>query len=73
MIELAVVEARILNHHYIVTDHILIFILREGDGVAEGVLENLGASLEEVRIESEKILSENVSSRISTTSKTKCA
>ena len=62
VIELAVDEARKLNHHYIGTEHILIGILREGDGVAAGVLENLGASLEDVRIESEKILSENVTS-----------
>ena len=54
VIELAVDEARKLNHHYIGTEHILIGILREGDGVAAGVLENLGASLEDVRIESEK-------------------
>ena len=71
VIELAVDEARKLNHHYIGTEHILIGILREGDGVAAGVLENLGASLEEVREEAEKILSENVSSRIPTTSKSK--
>ena len=49
VIELAVDEARKLNHHYIGTEHILIGILREGDGVAAGVLENLGASLEDVR------------------------
>tara|TARA_B100000212_G_scaffold335129_1_gene306697 strand:- start:485 stop:2950 length:2466 start_codon:yes stop_codon:yes gene_type:complete len=71
VIELAVDEARKLNHHYIGTEHILIGILREGDGVAAGVLENLGASLEDVRIESEKILSENVSSHITSTSKNK--
>ena len=50
-------EAQRFNHSYIGTEHILIGILREGDGVASGVLENLGASLEDVRIESEKILS----------------
>ncbi len=71
VIELAVDEARKLNHHYIGTEHILIGILREGDGVAAGVLENLGASLEDVRIESEKILSENVASHVTSTSKNK--
>ena len=71
VIELAVDEARKLNHHYIGTEHILIGILREGDGVAAGVLENLGASLEDVRIESEKILSENVSSHVTSASKNK--
>ena len=71
VIELAVDEARKLNHHYIGTEHILIGILREGDGVAAGGLENLGASLEDVRIESEKILSENVSSNLSSATKIK--
>ena len=71
VIELAVDEARKLNHHYIGTEHILIGILREGDGVAAGVLENLGASLEDVRIESEKILSENVTSNLSSSTKNK--
>mgnify|MGYP006091517927 FL=1 len=71
VIELAVDEARKLNHHYIGTEHILVGILREGDGVAAGVLENLGATLEDVRKESEKILSENASSSVSTTTKIK--
>ena len=43
----------------------------EGDGVAAGVLENLGANLEDVRIESEKILSENISSPAPATAKVK--
>ena len=71
VIELAVDEARKLNHHYIGTEHILIGILREGDGVAAGVLENLGANLEDVRLEAEKILSENISSPAPSSTKTK--
>ena len=41
VIELAVDEARKLDHHYIGTEHILIGIMREGEGVAAGVLESL--------------------------------
>ena len=71
VIELAVDEARRLNHHYIGTEHILVGILREGEGVAAGVLENLGASLDDVRKEAEKILADSVSSPVSTSSKGK--
>jgi ATP-dependent Clp protease ATP-binding subunit ClpC len=59
VIELSVDEARRLNHQYIGTEHILIGLLREGEGIAAGVLESLGASLEDVRKESEKLISEN--------------
>ncbi|MDP7193976.1 MAG: ATP-dependent Clp protease ATP-binding subunit [Dehalococcoidia bacterium] len=62
VIELSVDEARRLNHQYIGTEHILIGLLREGEGIAAGVLESLGASLEDVRKESEKLISENVQS-----------
>ncbi|MBT5252340.1 MAG: NDP-hexose 4-ketoreductase, partial [Chloroflexi bacterium] len=51
VIELAVDEARRLNHHYIGTEHLLIGLMREGEGVAAGVLESLGVSLEKVREE----------------------
>ena len=54
VIELSVDEARRLNHQYIGTEHILIGLLREGEGIAAGVLESLGANLEDVRKESEK-------------------
>ena len=49
VIELAVDEARRLSHHYIGTEHLLIGIMREGEGVAAGVLESLGVSLDKVR------------------------
>ena len=42
-------EARKLNHHYIGTEHILLGLLREGEGVAANALANLGISLEVVR------------------------
>jgi ATP-dependent Clp protease ATP-binding subunit ClpC len=61
VIELAVDEARRLNHHYIGTEHILIGLMREGEGVAAGVLESLGVSLDKVRAETSRILSQSVS------------
>lgn len=56
VIELAVDEARRLNHHYIGTEHLLIGLMREGEGVAAGVLESLGVSLEKVREETNTII-----------------
>ena len=56
VIELAVDEARRLNHHYIGTEHLLIGLMREGEGVAAGVLESLGVSLEKVRDETSRII-----------------
>ncbi|MEE8442667.1 MAG: ATP-dependent Clp protease ATP-binding subunit, partial [Dehalococcoidia bacterium] len=61
VIELAVDEARRLNHHYIGTEHLLIGLMREGEGVAAGVLESLGVSLDKVRSETSRILSQSVS------------
>jgi ATP-dependent Clp protease ATP-binding subunit ClpA len=49
VIELAVNEARRLGHHYIGTEHILLGILDEGQGIAAGVLESQGVHLEKVR------------------------
>ena len=60
VIELAVDEARRLNHHYIGTEHLLIGLMREGEGVAAGVLESLGVSLDKVRAETSRILSQSV-------------
>ena len=59
VIELAVDEARQMSHHYIGTEHLLIGLLREGEGVAAGVLESLGVSLERVRAETSRILSQS--------------
>ena len=56
VIELAVDEARKLDHHYIGTEHILIGIMREGEGVAAGVLESLNINLDKVRLETQNIL-----------------
>ncbi len=56
VIELAVDEAHSLNHHYIGTEHLLLGLLREGQGIAAGVLESLGLSLQEVRARTMQIL-----------------
>jgi len=61
VIELAVDEARRLNHSYIGTEHLLIGLLREGEGVAAGVLESLGVTLEKIRSETNRILSQTMS------------
>ena len=58
VIELAVDEARRLNHSYVGTEHLLLGLLREGEGVAGGVLESLGVSLERARAETTRILNQ---------------
>lgn len=60
VIELAVDEARLLGHQYIGTEHILLGLLREGEGVAAGVLESLGVSVERVHAELNRVLSQNM-------------
>jgi ATP-dependent Clp protease ATP-binding subunit ClpC len=57
VIELAVDEARRLNHHYIGTEHLLLGLVREGEGIAAGVLESLGVSLEKLRAQVIQVLS----------------
>ncbi|MDD5566006.1 MAG: ATP-dependent Clp protease ATP-binding subunit [Candidatus Omnitrophica bacterium] len=56
VIILAKEEARRFNHDYIGTEHILLGLIREGEGVAAAVLERLGLSLENIRIEIEKLV-----------------
>ncbi|MFQ5812344.1 MAG: ATP-dependent Clp protease ATP-binding subunit [Anaerolineae bacterium] len=51
VIELAFDEARRLGHHYIGTEHLLLGLVRQGDGVAIDVLKSLGVSLDKVRTE----------------------
>lgn len=51
VIEYAIEEARNLNHNYVGTEHLLLGLLREHDGVAAQVLMNLGLKLEDVREE----------------------
>jgi len=56
VLELAVAEARTLGHNYIGTEHLLLGLIREGEGVAAQVLINLGADLEKVRQEINNLL-----------------
>ncbi len=58
VIELAIDEARHLGHNYIGTEHLLLGLLREGEGVAAGVLDSLGITLERARAEITRILSQ---------------
>ena len=59
VIELAVDEARRLQHSYIGTEHLLLGLVREGEGIAAGVLESLGVNLERVRAETQRILAQS--------------
>ena len=56
VIILAKEEARRFNHDYIGTEHILLGLIREGEGVAAAVLQKMGVSLENIRIEIEKLV-----------------
>lgn len=56
VIILAKEEARRFNHDYIGTEHILLGLVREGEGVAAAVLQNMGTSLEAIRLEVEKLV-----------------
>jgi ATP-dependent Clp protease ATP-binding subunit ClpC len=56
VVVLAQEEARMLNHNYIGTEHILLGLIREGAGVAAKALESLGMSLEAVRQQVEEII-----------------
>ncbi len=62
VIEFAIEEARNLNHNYVGTEHLLLGLLREHDGVAAQVLMNLGLKLEEVREEVLNLLGAGVDS-----------
>src|SRR5882724_6942787 len=56
VVVLAQEEARLLNHNYIGTEHILLGLIHEGEGVAAKALESLGISLEAVRAQVEEII-----------------
>jgi hypothetical protein len=61
VLALACKEAKALNHTYVGTEHILLGLMREGDGVAPKVLKNLGVGLEQTRREILKELDPNFS------------
>ena len=58
VIELAIDEARYLGHNYIGTEHLLLGLLREGEGIAAGVLDSFGITLERARAEVTRVLSQ---------------
>src|SRR4030095_1699252 len=62
VLALAAKEARALNHTYVGTEHILLGLLREGDGVAARVLKNLDVDIEQTRQEILKELEPNFNS-----------
>jgi ATP-dependent Clp protease ATP-binding subunit ClpA len=59
VIELAVDEARRLNHNYIGTEHLLLGLVREGEGIAAGILESLGVSLDRTRAQTLRVLEDS--------------
>ncbi len=69
VIEYAIEEARNLGHNYVGTEHLLLGLLRERDGVAAQVLMNLGLKLEEVREEVLNLLGAGVESEANPESK----
>jgi ATP-dependent Clp protease ATP-binding subunit ClpA len=63
VIELAVDESRRLNHHYIGTEHLLLGLILEGEGIAAGVLTSLGVNLEKARTQTIQVLSRGSTTR----------
>ena len=53
---LAQEEARSLNHNFIGTEHLLLGLIREGEGIASKVLESLGVKLETIHNQMEKVM-----------------
>jgi len=56
-------EATRFNHNYIGTEHLLLGLVREGEGIAAGVLESLGVNLEKVRAQVVQLVSQNPTER----------
>jgi ATP-dependent Clp protease ATP-binding subunit ClpC len=67
VIELAIDEAHRLRHDYIGTEHLLLGLVREGEGIAAGVLESLGVNLDKVRHEVIRVLLQSSSGQFRTT------
>src|SRR4051812_39980465 len=64
VVVLAQHEARMLNHNYIGTEHLLLGLVDEGGGVAAKALESLGISLEDVRLQVEETIGHGVSTPV---------
>ncbi len=69
VIELAVDEARRLGHHYIGTEHLLLGLVRAGEGVAVDVLKSLGVGLDKVRSQTARVMMESSSQATSAPNK----
>ncbi len=63
VIELAVEEARRMGHHYIGTEHLLLGLIREGEGLAVNVLRDLGVDLDAIRIQTTRAIMRGSGSR----------
>lgn len=59
VIELAVDEARRLNHRFVGTEHLLLGLIREGEGMASEILKRMGLQLEQVRAETLQVLGQS--------------
>jgi excisionase family DNA binding protein len=70
VIELAVEEARRLNHEYVGTEHLLLGLVREGEGVAANVLQKLGVDLSSVRAKTIEVLRSQAKASLSPTDET---
>jgi len=69
VLELAIEEARRLNHNYIGTEHLLLGLIREGEGIAARVLQDMGIELAKVQAEVMKLLGGHESKGASTSRK----
>ncbi len=67
VLQLAIEEARRLGHHYIGTEHLLLGLVRQGDGVGVDVLRRLGYTPEQIRRQTSRILQESPARRASRT------
>ena len=67
VIQMAVDEARRMGHHYISTEHLLLGLVRQEEGIALDVLRRFGVSAEQVRRQTRRVLQENPSSSTSST------
>ena len=63
VLQLAVEETARLGHQFVGTEHLLLGLIREGEGVAAGVLNNLGVKLNEARAETIQMVNENLEKR----------
>ena len=73
VLEFAVDEARKMGHHYIGTEHILLGLVRYGEGIALDVLRKLGVTPEQIRRQTRRVLQESTASRRTSTGEARAA